>query len=203
MLDTIHLHGCLLFLAINCCIGLIFIAFMKETRGQSLDSINSTGNQLSAHKDNNWHGHWLYLNLKKKTCVFFGVIISILKYWTSWKRTFFKTKTAQNSFLFYLQNYFVKPILEIKTNKKIRWTTELYFEKKTFYLCSCSAIFWTLFLLTFLSTSLSMTFIAQLTEVFVSMTLHVFDNKCDWNLQNNNICDEKMCIFLRINRDLM
>lgn len=53
LLEAIHLHGCLLVFAINCCIGLFFVASMKETRGQSLDSIQSTGNQLSAHKDTN------------------------------------------------------------------------------------------------------------------------------------------------------
>lgn len=50
MLETIHLHGCLLFGAINCLIGLIFIKFMKETRGQSLDSVSPSETQ---YKDNN------------------------------------------------------------------------------------------------------------------------------------------------------
>lgn len=41
-------------LVINCCIGLIFVAFMKETKGKSLDSIDSTDeNNLSIHKDTN------------------------------------------------------------------------------------------------------------------------------------------------------
>lgn len=51
LLDTIHLHGCLLFFAINCCCGLIFVAFMKETKGKSLDSIETTKNKITSHKD--------------------------------------------------------------------------------------------------------------------------------------------------------
>ncbi|XP_031622895.1 facilitated trehalose transporter Tret1-like [Contarinia nasturtii] len=37
LLEIIFLHGFLLFLAFNCVIGLFFIAFMKETRGNSLE----------------------------------------------------------------------------------------------------------------------------------------------------------------------
>lgn len=40
LVEIIYLHGFLLFLGINCCLGIIFVAFMKETKGQSLDSIN-------------------------------------------------------------------------------------------------------------------------------------------------------------------
>lgn len=39
LLEAIHLHGCLLFFAISCSCGLIFVAFMKETKGKSLDTI--------------------------------------------------------------------------------------------------------------------------------------------------------------------
>lgn len=39
LLEAIHLHGCLLFFGISCSCGLIFVAFMKETKGKSLDTI--------------------------------------------------------------------------------------------------------------------------------------------------------------------
>lgn len=39
LIEIIHLHGCLLFLGVNCCLGLIFVAVMKETNGKSIDSI--------------------------------------------------------------------------------------------------------------------------------------------------------------------
>lgn len=54
LVESIYLHGFLMVLVINCCIGLIFVAFMKETKGKSLDSIDSTDeNNLSIHKDTN------------------------------------------------------------------------------------------------------------------------------------------------------
>lgn len=37
LLELIFLHGVLIFLAFNCIIGMILVAFMKETRGNSLD----------------------------------------------------------------------------------------------------------------------------------------------------------------------
>lgn len=40
LLEMIYLHGILLLLGANCCVGLVFVAFMKETKGESLDSIN-------------------------------------------------------------------------------------------------------------------------------------------------------------------
>lgn len=36
-IEVIYLHGFLLFLAINCCVGTIFVTFMKETKGKSLN----------------------------------------------------------------------------------------------------------------------------------------------------------------------
>lgn len=36
LLNVIHLHGYMLFLGFNCCLGVIFVAFMKETRGSNL-----------------------------------------------------------------------------------------------------------------------------------------------------------------------
>lgn len=42
-LEMIHLHGCFLFFAVNCCVGILFVIFvMKETKGQSLDATDST-----------------------------------------------------------------------------------------------------------------------------------------------------------------
>ncbi|XP_055307285.1 facilitated trehalose transporter Tret1-like, partial [Sitodiplosis mosellana] len=39
LLEVIHLHGFMFLLAVNCSFGLIFVAFMKETKGTSLDNI--------------------------------------------------------------------------------------------------------------------------------------------------------------------
>lgn len=47
LLKIIHLHGFLLVLAINCCLGLIFVALMKETKGTSLDALISTDSKIS------------------------------------------------------------------------------------------------------------------------------------------------------------
>lgn len=51
LIEIIHLHGFMLVLAVNCSIGLILVAFMKETKGTSLDidmnSVNPTDNKLS------------------------------------------------------------------------------------------------------------------------------------------------------------
>lgn len=41
LLAAIYLHGFFIILIINCCVGLVFIAFMEETRGKSLESTKS------------------------------------------------------------------------------------------------------------------------------------------------------------------
>lgn len=41
LIDIISLQGVLLVLASNCCIGLIFVYFLAETKGQALDTITS------------------------------------------------------------------------------------------------------------------------------------------------------------------
>lgn len=41
LVKIIYIHGFLLFLGINCCLGIIFVAFMKETKGQSIHEPNS------------------------------------------------------------------------------------------------------------------------------------------------------------------
>ena len=51
LVEIIHLHGFLLFLGINCCLGMVFVAFMKETKGQSLDSTNLHANKLPLDTD--------------------------------------------------------------------------------------------------------------------------------------------------------
>lgn len=53
LLHMIHLHGCFLFFGISCCCGLIFVAFMKETKGKSLDSIEEDDEKIAAEKNNN------------------------------------------------------------------------------------------------------------------------------------------------------
>lgn len=40
LVEMLYFHGVLLLLGANCCVGLVFVAFMKETKGKSLDSIN-------------------------------------------------------------------------------------------------------------------------------------------------------------------
>lgn len=40
------MHGFMLFLGINCCAGLIFVAFMDETKGKSIDSVIPIENQV-------------------------------------------------------------------------------------------------------------------------------------------------------------
>lgn len=47
LVDAIHLHGYLLVLIGNCLVGLIFIAFMNETKGKSLDRIDKSDDNLS------------------------------------------------------------------------------------------------------------------------------------------------------------
>lgn len=49
-LDVIYMHGFMLFLGLNCCAGLIFVAFMDETRGASIDSVNPPEIQTSINK---------------------------------------------------------------------------------------------------------------------------------------------------------
>ncbi|XP_055296009.1 facilitated trehalose transporter Tret1-like [Sitodiplosis mosellana] len=39
LLEIIYLHGFMFLLAINCCLGIIFVLFMKETKGKSLDTL--------------------------------------------------------------------------------------------------------------------------------------------------------------------
>lgn len=41
LVEIIYLHGVLMVLAFTCCIGLIFVFFMAETKGQPLDTITS------------------------------------------------------------------------------------------------------------------------------------------------------------------
>lgn len=57
LLDVIHLHGCYLFFAISCFTGLIFVAFMKETKGKSLDTIEED-DEKSPEKNNQQHNVW-------------------------------------------------------------------------------------------------------------------------------------------------
>lgn len=40
LVEIIYMHGFLLFLGINCCFGIGFVIFMKETKGQSIDSLD-------------------------------------------------------------------------------------------------------------------------------------------------------------------
>lgn len=42
LLEIIQLQGFLLVLASNCGIGLIFVAFMNDTKGKSIDSMDTT-----------------------------------------------------------------------------------------------------------------------------------------------------------------
>lgn len=49
-LQVIYMHGFMLFLGINCCVGLIFVAFMDETRGTSIDTVNPPKNHAPAPK---------------------------------------------------------------------------------------------------------------------------------------------------------
>lgn len=51
LVEIIYMHGFLLFLGINCCLGIVFVAFMKETKGQSIDTINAN-KKYSADKSN-------------------------------------------------------------------------------------------------------------------------------------------------------
>lgn len=37
LLEIIYMHGILRVMAINCVLGIIYIAFMKETKGQSIE----------------------------------------------------------------------------------------------------------------------------------------------------------------------
>lgn len=59
LVEIIHLHGFLLFLGINCCLGMVFVAFMKETKGQSLDSKKLHKNTLPADTDDKQNRFWL------------------------------------------------------------------------------------------------------------------------------------------------
>lgn len=45
LLEVIHLHGIMLLLAVNCCLGIVFVAFMRETKGESLDTMESKTSQ--------------------------------------------------------------------------------------------------------------------------------------------------------------
>lgn len=49
-LEIIDLHGFLILLAVNCCLGMIFIAFMNETRGKSIDVIDTTETKTSPER---------------------------------------------------------------------------------------------------------------------------------------------------------
>ncbi|XP_055296011.1 facilitated trehalose transporter Tret1-like [Sitodiplosis mosellana] len=44
LLEIIYLHGFLLLLAVSCCVGLIFVPFLKETKGKSLDALETPQN---------------------------------------------------------------------------------------------------------------------------------------------------------------
>lgn len=50
LVDIIYMHGFLLFLGINCCFGIVFVAFMEETKGSSIDISNS--NEKSVNDKN-------------------------------------------------------------------------------------------------------------------------------------------------------
>lgn len=52
LLQVIHLHGCFLFFGISCCLGLIFVAFMRETKGKSLDTVDYEDDKISSEKNN-------------------------------------------------------------------------------------------------------------------------------------------------------
>lgn len=55
LLETIQLHGCFLILTICCCFGLIFVIFMDETRGKSLDAMILSKGKISTDKNGNKH----------------------------------------------------------------------------------------------------------------------------------------------------
>lgn len=40
LVEIIYMHGFLLFLGVNCCFGIVFVTFMKETKGKSLDTMD-------------------------------------------------------------------------------------------------------------------------------------------------------------------
>lgn len=50
LLEIIYLQGVLLVLGFSCGIGLIFVFFMTETKGDPLDVINSVGYESQATK---------------------------------------------------------------------------------------------------------------------------------------------------------
>lgn len=51
--EAIELHGCLAIMSGTCVLGIIFVIFaMKETRGTSLDSIESGKSQAKAAESN-------------------------------------------------------------------------------------------------------------------------------------------------------
>lgn len=41
LLEIIYLHGFILLLAINCILGIVFVTFMRETKGESLDTMDT------------------------------------------------------------------------------------------------------------------------------------------------------------------
>ncbi|XP_055299077.1 facilitated trehalose transporter Tret1-like [Sitodiplosis mosellana] len=47
LLEIIGMHSVMLIMAINCCLGIVFIAFMKETKGQSIDTMDTTSETKS------------------------------------------------------------------------------------------------------------------------------------------------------------
>ena len=53
LLDIIGMHSVLLIMAINCCIGIVFIAFMKETKGQSIDTMVTSETKLPTNHEQN------------------------------------------------------------------------------------------------------------------------------------------------------
>lgn len=53
MIGVIHMYGCFFFFTICSCFGLLFVAFMDETRGKSLDFVDSKKekNKLDENND--------------------------------------------------------------------------------------------------------------------------------------------------------
>ncbi|XP_055295384.1 facilitated trehalose transporter Tret1-like isoform X1 [Sitodiplosis mosellana] len=49
-LEVVYLHGSMLILGINCCVGLICVAFMDETKGTSIDSVDPPENNAPVPK---------------------------------------------------------------------------------------------------------------------------------------------------------
>lgn len=51
LVEIIYMHGFLLFLGINCCFGIVFVTFMQETKGESIDdTLNLNAKSVAKNK---------------------------------------------------------------------------------------------------------------------------------------------------------